>query len=111
MKGFRPPLLSSRIKEMTSRYDSRGRVVQVDGLVLLKIIQHATQHFPEYVSGSLLGLDVESTIEITHRFVFLGRYTSLCVYHLCTALRVLELDVSPLSAFLSQLPLSHRGWR
>ena len=46
---------------------SSGRVVQIDGLVLLKIIQHASQHFPDIVAGSLLGLDVGSTIEVTHR--------------------------------------------
>jgi hypothetical protein len=44
-------------------------VVQIDGLVLLKIIQHASQHFPEYVAGSLLGLDVDHTVEVTHRCV------------------------------------------
>jgi hypothetical protein len=48
---------------------SSGRVVQIDGLVLLKIIQHASQHFPEYVAGSLLGLDVDHTVEVTHRCV------------------------------------------
>jgi translation initiation factor 3 subunit H len=43
--------------------------VQLDGLVLLKIIKHCKENFPEHVAGSLLGLDVEDTLQVTHRFV------------------------------------------
>jgi hypothetical protein len=42
--------------------------VQLDGLVLLKIIKHCKENFPEHVAGSLLGLDVEDTLQVTHRF-------------------------------------------
>jgi translation initiation factor 3 subunit H len=41
--------------------------VQLDGLVLLKIIKHCKENFPEHVAGSLLGLDVEDTLQVTHR--------------------------------------------
>jgi len=39
--------------------------VQLDGLVLLKIINHAKESAPDVVSGQLLGLDNHSTLEIT----------------------------------------------
>ena len=43
--------------------------VQLDGLVLLKIIKHCKENFPEYVAGALLGLDVGDTLQVTHRWV------------------------------------------
>ena len=39
--------------------------VQLDGLVLLKIINHCKESMPDVVSGQLLGLDAGSTLEIT----------------------------------------------
>ena len=39
--------------------------VQLDGLVLLKIINHAKESAPDVVSGQLLGLDNHNTLEIT----------------------------------------------
>ena len=39
--------------------------VQLDGLVLLKIINHAKESAPDVISGQLLGLDNHSTLEIT----------------------------------------------
>ena len=39
--------------------------VQLDGLVLLKIINHAKESAPDVVSGQLLGLDNSQTLEIT----------------------------------------------
>ena len=39
--------------------------VQLDGLVLLKIINHAKESAPDVVSGQLLGLDNHATLEIT----------------------------------------------
>lgn len=42
--------------------------VQVDALVLLKIIQHAALETPDLVAGSLLGLPNEDgRVEVTHR--------------------------------------------
>lgn len=42
--------------------------VQLDGLVLLKMIKHCTENVPEVVTGQLLGLDVEDKLEITNCF-------------------------------------------
>lgn len=49
-----------------------GRVecVQVDGLVVLKILKHARENPHEQVMGPLLGLVVENNLEITHCFPF-----------------------------------------
>jgi len=43
-------------------------VVQIDGLVLLKIINHCRDHMPEVVTGQLLGLDIEGRLEVTNCF-------------------------------------------
>lgn len=42
--------------------------VQLDGLVLLKIIKHCRQNLPDAVSGHLLGLDVKEKLEVTGCF-------------------------------------------
>jgi translation initiation factor 3 subunit H len=42
--------------------------VQLDGLVILKIIKHCQESYPEAVAGSLLGLDVGDVLEVTHSF-------------------------------------------
>jgi len=53
--------------------------VQLDGLVVLKIIKHCQDHLPEIVTGQLLGLDVkhagstEVTLEVTNCFPFPSR--------------------------------------
>lgn len=49
---------------------NRPVVVQLDGLVLLKIIQHSKEALPEVVSGQLLGLDIGSKLEVTNCFPF-----------------------------------------
>lgn len=43
-------------------------VVQLDGLVLLKMIKHCTENVPEVVTGQLLGLDVDDKLEVTNCF-------------------------------------------
>lgn len=48
---------------------ARVREVRLDGLVVLKIIKHCQENFPQAVAGSLLGLDVEEVLEVTHRYV------------------------------------------
>jgi len=45
-------------------------VVQLDALVVMKIIKHCTDSFPELVTGQLLGLDVERRLEVTNCFSF-----------------------------------------
>jgi translation initiation factor 3 subunit H len=42
--------------------------VQIDGLVLLKIIKHASEKAPEAVTGLLLGLDIGDKLEATNCF-------------------------------------------
>lgn len=43
-------------------------VVQLDGLVLLKMIKHCHENVPEVVTGQLLGLDVDGRLEVTNCF-------------------------------------------
>ena len=49
----------------TALHPATISTVQLDGLVLLKIINHAKESAPDVVSGQLLGLDNHSTLEIT----------------------------------------------
>jgi len=51
--------------------ESKIRVVQLDGLALLKIIKHCKENVPEIVTGQLLGLDIEGRLEITNCFPIL----------------------------------------
>lgn len=44
------------------------QMVQLDGLVLLKMIKHCTEKVPEVVTGQLLGLDVGEKLEVTNCF-------------------------------------------
>merc|ERR1711991_826304 len=45
--------------------------VQMDALAALKIIRHCRESLPRLAAGQLLGLDVESTLEVTNYFAFL----------------------------------------
>jgi translation initiation factor 3 subunit H len=42
--------------------------VRLDGLVLLKIINHCSDNIPDVVSGQLLGLDVDGVLEVANCF-------------------------------------------
>eukprot|EP00002_Diphylleia_rotans_P032450 TRINITY_DN6819_c0_g3_i2.p1 TRINITY_DN6819_c0_g3~~TRINITY_DN6819_c0_g3_i2.p1 ORF type:complete len:331 (+),score=92.64 TRINITY_DN6819_c0_g3_i2:68-1060(+) len=53
---------------MNPSSDSFINVVQIDGLVLLKIIKHCRESLPDLVTGQLLGLDFYSTLEVTHSY-------------------------------------------
>lgn len=46
------------------------KAVQVDGQVILKIVQHCNEAHPQVVTGQLLGLDVGHTLEVTDCFAF-----------------------------------------
>jgi len=50
--------------------DPTLNVVQLDGLVVLKIIKHCKENLPELVTGQLLGLDVGSSLEVTNCFPY-----------------------------------------
>ncbi|KAL4192718.1 hypothetical protein AMTRI_Chr06g195720 [Amborella trichopoda] len=57
----------------TQEVASPLRVVQIDGLVILKIIKHCKEFMPSLVTGQLLGLDVGSCLEVTNCFPFPSR--------------------------------------
>jgi translation initiation factor 3 subunit H len=70
-------LSASQLKELAVDDTSSDlTVVQLDGLVVLKIIKHCQDHLPEIVTGQLLGLDIahagskEVTLEVTNCFPF-----------------------------------------
>lgn len=46
------------------------KTVQLDGQVILKIMQHCNESLPQLVTGQLLGLDVGQTLEVTDCFPF-----------------------------------------
>lgn len=50
--------------------DSPLRAVQVEALVVMKMIKHSSQAFPTVATGSLVGMDVNGTLEITNSFPF-----------------------------------------
>ena len=51
----------------------RVRHVLLDGSVVMKIVKHCSESFPESVAGSVLGLDVGESLEVTHWCVGAGR--------------------------------------
>lgn len=73
---------ASATYEAASSDNADLSVVQLDGLVVLKIIKHCQDHLPEIVTGQLLGLDVvhpgssEVTLEVTNCFPFPSRTTN-----------------------------------
>eukprot|EP01040_Poterioochromonas_malhamensis_P003419 gene3419-3643_t len=44
--------------------------VVIDGLAALRIIKHCNENAPTMVAGSLLGLDIGKTLEVTYSFAF-----------------------------------------
>jgi len=50
--------------------DPSLEVIQLDGLVALKIIKHCKENLPELVTGQLLGLDIGTTLEVTNCFPY-----------------------------------------
>jgi len=50
--------------------DTDVTVVQLDGLVVLKIIKHCKEGLPALVTGQILGLDIGSKLEVTNCFPF-----------------------------------------
>ncbi|KAI9140514.1 hypothetical protein BKA69DRAFT_1079364 [Paraphysoderma sedebokerense] len=47
--------------------------VQIDALVVLKIIKHSRESFPTPVTGALLGLDISGRLEVTNCYPFLSK--------------------------------------
>mmetsp|Transcript_5500 Transcript_5500/g.7433 ORF Transcript_5500/g.7433 Transcript_5500/m.7433 type:complete len:333 (+) Transcript_5500:109-1107(+) len=52
------------------RIETPLNTVQIDGMVLLKVIKHCKECMPSLVTGQLLGLDIGSTLEVTSAFPF-----------------------------------------
>ncbi|PGH15585.1 eukaryotic translation initiation factor 3 subunit H [Helicocarpus griseus UAMH5409] len=50
--------------------DAGLKAVQVEALVVMKIIKHSSQAFPTTATGSLVGMDVRGTLQITNSFPF-----------------------------------------
>lgn len=44
--------------------------VQLEGLVVLKIVRHCTENYPSPVTGQLLGMDNDQVLEITSCYAF-----------------------------------------
>jgi translation initiation factor 3 subunit H len=44
--------------------------VHIDGLAALKVVKHCQESLPNFVSGSLLGIEADGVLEITHSFPF-----------------------------------------
>lgn len=44
--------------------------MEIEGLVVLKMIKHCKENLPQLVTGQLLGLDYDSTLEVTNCFPF-----------------------------------------
>jgi len=48
--------------------DAEFKRIDIDALVMLQIMKHCKQHVPYQVTGVLLGLDIEDTLQVTHSF-------------------------------------------
>ncbi|MCJ1382140.1 hypothetical protein MMC17_005252 [Xylographa soralifera] len=46
------------------------RAVQVEALVVMKIIKHCSQTFPTTATGFLVGMDAQGTLQVTNSFPF-----------------------------------------
>ncbi|KAI4245463.1 MAG: hypothetical protein L6R40_002524 [Gallowayella cf. fulva] len=53
-----------------SRKEAPLTSVQVEALVVMKIIKHCSQSFPLMTTGFIVGMDAKSTLEITNSFPF-----------------------------------------
>ncbi|KAG6541880.1 hypothetical protein Mapa_016708 [Marchantia paleacea] len=71
--GTAPPARSFAQAAATEETIVPLRVVQIDGLVVLKIVKHCKECMPALVTGQLLGLDIGSILEVTNCFPFPSR--------------------------------------
>ncbi|KAF9428698.1 hypothetical protein BGZ94_001395 [Podila epigama] len=58
--------------QLSAALDIEGTVpiqsVQLDAMVVLKIVKHCRESIPATVTGQLMGLDVNGVLEVTHSF-------------------------------------------
>ncbi|RUS23688.1 hypothetical protein BC938DRAFT_474765 [Jimgerdemannia flammicorona] len=68
------PKDSQQIQNVSAALDVESSLpltsVQLDGLVVLKIIKHCREAYPTDVTGQLLGLDVHGVLDVTNCFPF-----------------------------------------
>eukprot|EP01132_Coremiostelium_polycephalum_P003990 gene3990-4991_t len=64
--------LSNNIDEQIAQDYANPKldVVQIDGLVVLKIIKQCKEYLPDLVPGQLLGLDIGTSLEVSNCFPF-----------------------------------------
>lgn len=55
---------------MSSSKEQPLKAVQLEALVVMKIIKHCSSRFPTIATGSLVGMDVNGTLEVTNCFPF-----------------------------------------
>jgi len=51
--------------ELNHLDDTNLTSVEVDGLVIMRMIKHSRENLPQLVTGQLLGLDIKSTLQVT----------------------------------------------
>ena len=64
------PMSFAAIAQKKREVETPLRQVQVEGQVILKIVDHCKGAFPNLVTGQLLGLDIGQTLEVTDCFPF-----------------------------------------
>mmetsp|Transcript_15706 Transcript_15706/g.43938 ORF Transcript_15706/g.43938 Transcript_15706/m.43938 type:complete len:341 (-) Transcript_15706:202-1224(-) len=64
------PMSFAAIAQKKREVETPLRQVQVEGQVILKIVEHCKGAFPNLVTGQLLGLDIGQTLEVTDCFPF-----------------------------------------
>jgi len=60
--------IEKELEEVNAEVSDSIETVQIDGLVLLKIIKHCKNSIPDIVTGQLLGLAKNSVLEVTNCF-------------------------------------------
>ncbi|KAI1480046.1 eukaryotic translation initiation factor 3 subunit 3 [Daldinia eschscholtzii] len=53
-----------------SQKDASFKTVQVEALVVMKIVKHCSNSFPTTATGSIVGMDKDGVLEITNTFPF-----------------------------------------
>jgi len=56
------------VKPETSEPKDQLNLVEIEGLAVLKMVKHCKENLPQLVTGQLLGLDYDSTLEVTNCF-------------------------------------------
>merc|ERR1711871_1313416 len=72
--NFAAALTEVKVEEEEEEIEStKLDAVEIDGLAVLKIVKHCKENLPQLVTGQLLGLDFDATLEVTNCFPFPSR--------------------------------------